>query len=472
MNEKYKTLLTNITLFFLASFIPKTISFFMVPLYTYCLTTTDYGTADLLSNTVQLLIPILTLQIQDSVLRYSMDEECSPSSVFTIGVKTTLRGGICFFAGIIFLQLMGIYPMEKILWIYMVVNFFSTSLNSVCSYFCRAIGKIKTITISSIALSAVTIALNLILLLRFKLGLYGYLIANSVGAIVGVLVLFIGAKLYRFISFESVDESLKKKMVMFSIPMVFSSLSWWINNASDRYILTLFSGVSAVGLYAVSSKIPTILSTLSSVISRAYSISAIQELDYEDKDGFLGKSYAIISVTATMACSGLILLNVEMSRILFSKSFFDAWKFVPPLLIAALMNQLSLSCENLFIAIKNTKIVSVTAICAALVNTALNFTLIPTIGIYGAALATVFAFTFQWILRYYFLKQKVKLKDNALKEITSYIILYIQMILAFFGNGYILVQGICVLFIAALYAKDFRDILKGIFRKKKGNKEK
>lgn len=468
MNKKYKTLLVNMALFFLASFIPKTISFFMVPLYTYCLTTTDYGTADLLTNTVQLLVPILTLQIQDSVLRYSMDEDYSPDSVFSIGIRITLRGGICFFVGVVFMQVLGIYPMEKVLWIYMIVNFLSTSLNSVCSYFCRAIGRIKTITISSISLSIVTIVLNIVFLVHLNMGLYGYLLANSIGAVVGVVVLFFGAQLHKYISFGRVDSELKQKMVLFSIPMIFSALSWWINNASDRYILTFSTGVSAVGLYAVSSKIPTILSTLSSVISRAYSISAIQELDYDDKDGFLGKSYAVISICATMACSVLIFLNVEISRVLFSKSFFEAWKFVPPLLIAALMNQLSLSCENLFIAIKNTKIVSATAIAAAAVNTILNFALIPAIGIYGAALATVLAFSFQWILRYYFLKRKVKLKDNTVKEVMSYLTLYLQMVIAFFGNRYIIAQMACVIFLIVLYAKEICDIVKGIFQAKKG----
>ena len=468
MNKKYKTLLVNMALFFLANFVPKTISFFMVPLYTYCLTTTDYGTADLLTNTVQLLVPILTLQIQDSVLRYSMDENCNPDSVFTIGIRTTLRGGVCFFVGVVFMQVLGIYPMEKVLWIYMIVNFFSTSLNSVCSYFCRAVGRIKTITISSVSLSIATIVLNIVFLIHLNMGLYGYLLANSIGAVVGVLVLFFGAQLYKYISFDRVDSELKRKMVLFSIPMIFSALSWWINNASDRYILTFFSGVSAVGLYAVSSKIPTILSTLSSVVSRAYSISAIQELDYDDKDGFLGNSYAVISICATMACSVLILLNVEISNILFSKNFFEAWQFVPPLLIAALMNQLSLSCENLFIAIKNTKIVSTTAMAAAAVNTILNFALIPAMGIYGAALATVLAFSFQWILRYYFLKRRVKLKDNTVKEVISYIALYLQMMMAFFGNRYAIAQIVCVVFLVVLYAKEFCSILKGIFHVKKG----
>ena len=41
MKEKNIYLLKNLILFFLASFLPKTISFFLVPLYTNCLSTTE-----------------------------------------------------------------------------------------------------------------------------------------------------------------------------------------------------------------------------------------------------------------------------------------------------------------------------------------------------------------------------------------------------------------------------------------------
>ena len=66
--EKSKKLIQNVFLFFLASFIPKTISFFMVPLYTECLSTLEYGTIDLITTTVQLLLPILTLQVHTRIM--------------------------------------------------------------------------------------------------------------------------------------------------------------------------------------------------------------------------------------------------------------------------------------------------------------------------------------------------------------------------------------------------------------------
>lgn len=74
MKSKYSYLFGNIKLFIIASFIPKALDLCMVSLYTRCLTDADYGIADLLANTVQLIMPVLTLQIQDAVLRDAMDE--------------------------------------------------------------------------------------------------------------------------------------------------------------------------------------------------------------------------------------------------------------------------------------------------------------------------------------------------------------------------------------------------------------
>ena len=245
------------------------------------------------------------------------------------------------------------------------------------AHFGRAIDKIEILTFSSILSTFVSVGLNILFLLPLKWGLYGYLLANTIGLGVSDAFTFIKAKMYNYINFRSISKEIQKEMIYFSIPMIVSALSWWINNASDKYILTFFSGLSVVGIYSAASKIPTILTTFGSVISKAFSISAIKDFDENDKDGFLGNSYMAISYGMTLGCSLLMLVNLLISRILYSRAFFSAWMYVPPLLISVLMNQLSLSCENFFIAIKKTKLISITALGAAGINTALNFVLIP-----------------------------------------------------------------------------------------------
>lgn len=462
MRRKYLTLFENMGLFFIASFIPKTISFFLVPLYTRCLTTEDYGTVDLLVNTVQLLSPFLTLQIQDAVLRFSMDIKCDKSEVFSNGLSITLKGGFFIVLASIVLGTTGVFSLPAGYWVFFIITYFTGAFTNIFSFFCRGIGKIKILTVSSIVGSVVTVILNLFLLLVLKIGLNGYLIANAVGQLNSIIIIYFGAKLYKYTNIKNKNYMLKKEMIFFSIPMIFSAISWWINNGSDRYILTYFAGLSSAGIYAVSSKIPTIISTLGSVVSRAHSISTIKDLDIEDEDGFLGKSYALISGSSALVCSLLIIMNVFLSKLLFSEDFFVAWHYVPPLLIAALMNQLNGSCENLLISLKKTKLIAITAISTALVNTVLNFALIPHFGAYGAAIATVVALSFQWVLRFVVVKKLIRLKNNTIIEVSTYSILLFQMIIAYWGNRFIAIEILLFVSIVGLYAKSMMPVFKKI----------
>lgn len=83
--SKYKELSLNTLLFTISSFGSKLISFLLVPLYTYTLSTQDYGTVDLLNTTIQLLIPFLTVNIQDAVLRFSLDSDYEKDEVIGVG---------------------------------------------------------------------------------------------------------------------------------------------------------------------------------------------------------------------------------------------------------------------------------------------------------------------------------------------------------------------------------------------------
>lgn len=472
MKEKNIYLIKNFLLFFLASFLPKTISFFLVPLYTNCLSTTEYGTADLLINTVSLCVPILTLVVQDAVMKFALDNQHDKKNVFTVGLKITGIGFIIISVGCIILKIFGILKLDNFYIFFLISNYLVAALVEMISYFCRGINKIVILTISSVAQTMTTIISNLLFLLVLKSGLKGYLTSILLGYCVNILIVFLGAGLHKYIDFRHRDIKLEKEMIMFSAPLIASSLSWWINNASDKYILTYMCGISVVGIYSVAYKIPTILSVLGTVISKAFTISAIKEIDMNDSDGFLGKSYSLISYIMTMGCAILILLNPFLSKILFAKDFYKAWKFVPPLLIAFLMSAISGTCQSMLTAINKTTIISFTAILGAFVNVILNIVLIPLYEGYGAAVATMFSFFVCWIGRYLVLKKYVKFKNLILKEIIAYGLLSIEMVLAYVGNKYILMESIIIGLIVLLYYKEENALIKNILMKKKYAMEK
>ena len=88
----YRYLAKNIGVLAISNFATKILSFFLVPLYTSILSTSEYGTYDLFNTTVYLLIPILTLNIQDATIRFSLDENYDKKKIVTISLNVFVKG--------------------------------------------------------------------------------------------------------------------------------------------------------------------------------------------------------------------------------------------------------------------------------------------------------------------------------------------------------------------------------------------
>ena len=85
--KKYKDLAKNIILFAIGNFVPKLISFVLVPIYTAFLSTDEYGISDLINVTVSLFIPIITFNITDAILRYSLDKKYNTKDCLNISLR-------------------------------------------------------------------------------------------------------------------------------------------------------------------------------------------------------------------------------------------------------------------------------------------------------------------------------------------------------------------------------------------------
>ena len=73
MNSKYIYLINKTGILAISNFSSKLLVFFLVPIYTSVLSTAEYGTYDLAMSTVLLLYPVLTVNIVDCVMRFSME---------------------------------------------------------------------------------------------------------------------------------------------------------------------------------------------------------------------------------------------------------------------------------------------------------------------------------------------------------------------------------------------------------------
>lgn len=458
-DSKYGALSKNTLLFTINSFGSKLITFLLVPLYTNVLSTNDYGTADLMTSTAQLLIPLLTLNVQDAVLRFSLDKTKDPKKIISVGC-TINSIAMCLLGVVLFLlSYLGILSFGKEYLIFLFFSFAFGGIQNSLQMYMKAVDNVKVLVYSGLASTLFSCVSNLLLLLVFKIGILGYLISNLVGHFVSIAIMFFFGKIYRDVRF-STDTKLIKEMFVYSAPLAINSVAWWINTASDKYIITFFCGAAINGIYSVAYKIPTILSTFQTIFYNAWSVSAITEFDKDDKDGFIGNIYSLYLCVSTIGCSVILIFNKIIARILYAKDFYDAWMCVPFLLLGVAFNGIALFEGCLFTAVKKTKEVSRTTIVGAIVNTIANFALIPFFSSVGAAFATMIGYFTVWIVRTVSLQKIVRMQVNWMKQMICIVVLFAQVFLALKPNLITLsLQIFCLIILVLLQYTSIQKVI-------------
>lgn len=455
MKKKYSNLFKNLGLFTIGSFGSKLIAFLLLPLYTYLLSTTDYGMVDLLQSTALLLTPILLLSIQDATLRFGMDPEYKKEDVLSTSINIIIKGTLILLIGIVFSYVFGIFKISFIYWIFLFFIFFFGALNNCFTLYLKSKDKATVIAVGGIIGTLITCVSNILFLVIFKFGINGYMFSNIIGILSQLVYQFIIGKIYQDFHIRKYN-NISKPMIKYSAPLIANSISWWVNTSIDRYIITWMLDVTVNGIYAVAYKIPSILATFQATFYNAWSISAISEFDKNDNDGFIGQNYVLYSFVSIVICSGILLLNIPIASILYSKDYFIAWKCVPFLLVSTVFNGIAQFEGSLFAAVKKTKQVSITTIVGAIINIIFNIILIYKFGIVGAAFSTLLGYGFTWLLRTVILRKFIRMRVNWKLHLTLITILIIQSILATLN----ILWSVQMLLFAIIICLNFRYIKK------------
>ncbi len=393
--NKYKKVAANTAIFFIGNFGSKILSFLLVRFYTEKLSPEEYGTVDIITSTLGFVVPIITLCITEAVLRFAIDKTEDKRKIMTTGVGVVLLGNLLFLSTIPLFWGIDVFK-AHLLEFYLLV--LTNSLYQVLSHFARGCGNTKVFAISGILHTFMQISMNILLLLVFTLGIAGYLFAVIIANIVSIIFVFVAAKLYRHLSFK-IDISYIKRMLIYSLPLIPNSISWWIMLSSDRYVIMYMLGVAENGFYTVANKIPTIITSFSSIFFSAWQLSSVEESDSEDKSNFYSNVLQMTSLCLLLLISFVLIIIEPLFGVWVEASYYQAWTCAPLLILSSFFSCLSSFLGTNYVAMKKTTGVFLTTVVGAVTNLALNILLTPIIGIRGTALSTVVAFVITWLIR-------------------------------------------------------------------------
>lgn len=328
-NNKYKTLVSNTMLISLGTFGSKLLVFFMVRFYTSYLTPADYGTADLITQTANLLFPLISLGITDGVFRFAVDHTEQRRNIFSVGVYTILAGAVLLVA---ILPLLGLFPQfDGFLWLIALYTMCSC-FHSLCAQFVRAEGHTALYAVQGMINTVLVIGLNVLFLVGLRMGITGYVLSVALADLACTLLLFVRERLWRQLMLRP-GWAAAREMLAYSIPMIPTTVFWWITSVSDRYMVTAYLGVDANGIYAVSYKMPTILSLVSSIFMEAWQFSAVSEAQGSRREHirFFSKVWCSFQSVMFLAGACIIAFAVPEIHVLTTEQYYGAWLYVPVL---------------------------------------------------------------------------------------------------------------------------------------------
>ncbi|MCC3648466.1 oligosaccharide flippase family protein [Cytobacillus oceanisediminis] len=422
--NNYKKLINNSLIFAVGNFGSKLIVYFLVPLYTYYLTPVEFGTVDFFITTISFLMPILSFSIADSVLRFVMDKNYDKKVVLINSILIIMLG---FSVLLVSLPILTntIFFKDYLLYFYLLIAL--KLLNNVFNEYNKGKGLVKLYAVGGILNAFILLISNILLLVIFDKGISGYLNSLIIANMCSSLLAFIGGKIYQDIDIKKVNKRTMKEMLLYSIPLVPNALMWWTMNLSDRYIITFFLGLGANGLYAVANKIPSILNIITSIFFQAWQMSAIEEAESKNKSSFFSNVFNVFWLVMLVSTSFLLTHLKFVIEILVSDDYYSAWKYVPFLLLGVVFSSFSGFLGSNYIAAKKTSGIFKTSVIGAIINIILNITLIPIIGINGAAIGTMISFFIIWLLRIIDTKQFVNIKLNIIKFTLTMIVICLQI---------------------------------------------
>ncbi|WP_314065874.1 oligosaccharide flippase family protein [uncultured Vagococcus sp.] len=394
-NSKYKSLVNNSLIFAIGNIGSKLISFLMVPLYTRVLTESEFGTTDFLLTITSLLLPVVSLNIFESVIRFLLTKDSSKSKIFSNAFFIS-----CISSILIIIVTIPLYLYYKnTLIIYLGILLIAQLHQSVLAQYARGSGFIKEYAINGIVMTVGLVLMNIILLVIFNFKIEGYLISIIFSNIVSIVYLSIKVKIFKEIVIDSIEILELKKMLLYSLPLIPHSLMWWVINAASRFLIIYFLSTAANGLFAVASKIPTILNVIYSIFIQAWQVSAFEEFESSDNEGFYSNVFQYLSTAILIVASVILLVVKPLTMIIASPAFFESWNIVPLLLLATVFSCFSTFYGTIYTAAMKTTRVLVSSLVGGILTVVLSLGLIPITGLIGAATANCFGFFIMWIVR-------------------------------------------------------------------------
>lgn len=456
-----KSLLKKSLIYGIGTFGSKVLIFLLIPIYSYFINKEGFGYYDLVNSSMNLIIPFVTFQISDSLFRWLIDKKEDLSKAQT----SVTNGFIVLSVGIVAIIVLSVLlylvkPLQYQFWI--TVMFITAMIYPFLQQLIRGLGNSKLFATNGVVYSFIYVIANVVFVIILKMEIEGIFISTIVAFLLSSFLIICKINFNHYLNFKLIDKNEIVDMIRYSLPLVPNTISWWLVNSANKYIILFFLGVSANGLFAMSNRFPAILVMINQIFTLAWQEQAI--VDFEKKDA--SANAAVLKFLIKTQFSLVIILSL-LSKLfvdhLLSSEYADSWKYMPFLYLSSAFNSLAAYYGAFYLGAKKTKIIFTTTIYGGLVSIILGVLLVKPFGLMGVAFATLAGYVVLYLIR------KITIKRITLISATgNTLLIYGGMVIASFTVTYFqnnLINLVALIIILGYIAFDNKRELTQLYNK-------
>lgn len=403
MFAKIKKLLGHALTYGLGNTANRLTGFFLLPIYSHYLTPADYGVLALVTMFGEVLFILMSMGQTSAIFRTYFLHEDPQSRAAVVTTALWLILTLSFPIGLLALALS--QPLSTLLvgspdyvtWVMLGIG------AVICKTFLRmplavlrAREESRRYALSSLVDTVISLVLAIVFVVGLRLGGRGVLVSQLLAE--ALLCAYLLPTTLRGLSlkFSSTDAREMLGYGLYIMPTAFCS---FLLRLSDRYFLRHYTSLSVVGLYALGNRLSEVLTFPMQAFELAWPQFLFGHQKSPDAPALYARVFTYLLLVLAFLWLLMSLLAEEIVTICVHPSFHDAYRVVPWVAGGFLMQGLNYAGNvgiNLQRKVKYRPLIIVTS---AALNLALNFLLIPSYGMMGAAVATFVSYTFQSFLR-------------------------------------------------------------------------
>lgn len=475
----YKKLFQQTFIYGLATVLPRMMSFLLVPIHTeYLSDKSVYGEISVIFAYFVLFNVVLSYGMETAFFRFfnknESENQVISTSAWSLVISTLvfLGLGIGFQNQIsAFVQIPSEY-INLIIWVLVLDAFVIIPFA-----YLRALGKPKKYAIIKIINVFINVLLNyffLAWLVEWQTGssffekIYirdfeiNYVFIANLVASATTLVLLL--PFYFKLKFEF-NIQLWKRMMKYGIPVLIAGVAFSINEVFDRillkYLLPSDIAEAQIGIYSACYKLAVFMTLFATAFRLGIEPFFFSHATTKNPQ----KAYALITkyfvITGSLILLGVITF-IEPLKLLIvrDQAYYDALDIVPIILLANLCLGIYHNLSVWYKITDRTRFGAYISVIGAIITLVVNFTLIPIIGYYGSAIATLLAYFTMMTLSYLYSRKYYPIPFQ-----TGKILIYLglstvlgSITFYYFAENYIF--GIASILILAswIYASEYKEI--------------